>query len=359
MKEVDIEFVNNLRESLRNRPGFRENSTHITTHCPYCEQSREAHKHGHLHINIIKLPHFLDCKKCQVPSHILTPTLLDELGITDTNVVKYVRKSLKNVKVSHIKNINEKEIKLDYKIDTTIYKEDEPKLNYISNRLNLDSIDNEFIDNFRVITNFSKFVKDNEIPKEEIAKRYRDSFDMIDNHYIGFLSFYGNSVYFRRVDDLGVKGLPRHVKFSISNTIKKPFMFIPKVQIDLLTEDPEIAASEGIMDIIGVMITRNYKNHTNTVYTVSSSKGAFRSTILKTMEITGFYGSRLSIYMDNEDFENTKTISDIDFDEISKALKGLGKSSKITAIVNLANKDFGNLNLELKVAKRDITRLAY
>ena len=344
-----IDFINLLREALKPLPGFVENNSHFMVHCPNCETTRDKNKHGHLYLNKLKSGVPLDCKKCDLASRVLTPDILRKIGVQDLEVSKFVNDNHK-VHHTHIVNLDERNKRLDYQVETKLTKQDKLKLAVLNDRLNHDFANDEDIKTYKIVVNLSSFMKKNNIDPETLKEHERANIEVIDKNYIGFLSYYGNIISFRKVTETK---LPRYVTFTLSNDIKRSYMYVPAIPIDPLTEDPKIIVAEGAIDIISIRLNNMVYDSNNAMYISSSSVGAFRRAIKNALSISGFFGATISLYLDNEDL--VTKIEAYDFSKIVSTLHGFGKDFRVIAYVNLAGKDFGNVNEGVTIGKMDLT----
>lgn len=344
------DFVKALRESLKILPGFSENNSHFIIHCPNCETHRDKNKHGHFYINKLKPGNSYDCKKCPLKHTVLTPEVLRKIGVEDLEIVKFVTDNHK-VQHTHIINLDERNRRLDYKVETRTTKADKKKLNIISDRL-LHDLDNTIdIETYKIVTNLSSFMRKNGIDPNTLGERERRIIPTIDAGYVGFLSYYGNVISFRKV--IEDPKLPRYSTFILDTNIKRSYMFVPAIPIDPLTDNPIINVSEGAIDTISIHLNNNSYDSNNAIYISSSSVGAFRRAIKNALSITGYYGAHINLYLDNE--ELVTKVSQYDFSKIISTLHGFGKDFNVTAYINLSGKDFGDMRQEVTIGKYNLT----
>ena len=339
------EFVKELVISCKPLPGFRLNNSHIVVRCPNCEAHRDPSKHGHLYINIVNKSHPFDCKKCDMASSMLTVELLRKLTIEDFELLKYVTDNHKVIH-NHTVNLDERNKKLDYTTSVRLNNHDNNKLKLLNERLCHVLTEEEMV-MYKVIPNFSKFMKKNGILVENLDPKDVKKIPMLDEHYIGFLSFFGNIISFRNFT--GGDELPRYVTLILDKSIKRSYLYIPSVPIDPLTTYPKIVVAEGAIDIIAIHLKNKCFDNCNTIYAGSSSQGSFRRAVKNALSITGFFGASINMYLDNNEY--VTSLSEYDFTKICTTMKGFGRNFKVNAFVNLLSKDFGDLTKPIKIGK--------
>jgi len=348
----NIEFVDKLREELKKRPGFGENDSHFITFCPSCETNRDPSSHGHFYINKVKpnLPY--SCKKCTLSSSTMSTKLLQKIDIHDTEIISFAHSNFKVIH-SHIINVDERNKKVDYEVPLEVSKSDKFKLLSLSDRL-LYNINNENdIKKFRIVSNLSKFLKSNNIEVSSLTEKEQTMIPLLDRYYLGFLSYFGNIINFRNMSDLDK--YPRYINIKINKDIKRSFLYTPMTSLDILTLEPKISASEGVIDIISINLENSQYDLNNNIYIATGSSGAFRSSIKTALSLTGYYGATINLYLDNDDLVDK--IDKFNTDKIVKALNGFGKDFKVNVIINTSNKDFGNRREDVTIGKINITNL--
>ena len=343
------DFVKNLGLVLKNFPGFSENFTHIIIQCPSCETNRDRNKHGHFYINKLKPGSPWDCKKCSVNGRVLTVDVLRKIGVDDLELISFANENNK-VQHTHIVNLDERNKRLDYKVETRLNKSDKIKLKYLSDRLHHEFTEKEVL-TYKIITNFSKFIEKNGIDVNKFDARQNSLIPILDAHYIGFLSYFGNIINFRCITE--ESKFPRYHNFILDTSIKRSYMFVPALSIDPLTDNPKINVAEGAIDIISIHLNNEVFDTNNAIYVSTNSVGAFRRAIKNALSITGYYGAEVNVYLDNED--GVTKMNQFDFSKIISTLRGFGKDFTINAIVNLASKDFGDKNKRVEIGRMNLT----
>ena len=332
-------------------PGFRDIDSHIILRCPNCETNRDPNKHGHLYINKHKDGHPFDCKKCGISSTRLTVDLIDKLGITDATLKSFISVNFK-VKLTHVINVDERNTKLDYEINKFHTKNDRFKLSKLEDRLLHKFTDDELI-TYRIVTNVSKFLKENNISKDRFSEKELYLIDSFDKHYVGFLSYFGNIISLRNMT--GDPKLPRYVNFIVDKSIKRSYLYTPRLPLDLLTENPKIVASEGAIGTIAIHLNNRAYDNNNAMYVGAGSMGGFRRAIKNALSLTGYYGAEIHVYGDNENI--VSRIKDFDVEPLVEILRGMGKDFKVMLFLNLSSKDFGDMRKPITIGKINISNL--
>jgi len=346
------QFIIKLRSVLTPLPGFEENSTHFMVRCPNCESTRDPNKHGHLYINKLKTNNAWDCKKCPIQGYNLTLKILESLGVNDNEIREYVTLNHK-IKHTHIVNVDERNQKLNYTVNTPTKEYEKHKLSVISNRLLHDLNNIEDITMYRIITSIYSFIESNNIPFDSFTDREKSQISVLDTDYIGFLSFYGNIASFRKVSNNAK--LPRYVTFTFNKELKRSFMYIPAITIDPLAENPIINVAEGAIDIISIHLNNSEFCDNNNIYGAASSVSGVRRAVKSLLSLSGYFGGTINIYHDNEELVNK--ISSFDFSKTIKMMHDFGQDFKVNGIVNLSGKDFGDPSENITIGKANLNRL--
>lgn len=345
-------FIDQLRDELEKTTNLKENSSHFIIHCPNCEALRDKNKVGHLYISKIKDGCPGKCQKCDLSFSKIHIDLLSKIGIINSDVIRYVKENFK-IKRSHIVNLDERDRKLDYIVPTDTQNRDKFKINKLSDRLIYD-IDNESdIKTYRIVTNLSRFISENHIDMSLFNEKELSMIPMIDNYYIGFLSYYGNVINFRNMGD--TDNYPRYLTFNVNKEIRRSFFYTPVSLIDPLSENPKITIAEGPIDIISIHISNKGLDENNNIYAAASSAGSFRAAIKNCLYISGYFGANIHMYLDND--AGVTKISQYNFDQTVHSLRDFSRDFKVKAFVNLSGKDFGDMREKITIASCDLTRL--
>jgi hypothetical protein len=349
------DFVHKLKEVLSTYPGYKLHSTEISIHCPSCERTRPAHKEGHFSISLVKPNHPAQCWKCSFRTGSFNIKFLEKLGIEDYDIKNYVSKNIKYVK-SNLVNINERDKKLDYKINTKpVRKYEFDKLQYLSHRSGVDFLsDLSKLDTYRVITSVKTFFKDNGIDEnDEKLKFNQTELQLLETDYIGFLSYFGNQIQFRNIRQSENHQLS-HRRLMINKEVRRSFLYVPRVQFDPVTRNPRIIVSEGPIDII-VIHNNNSEYDTDTIYGASGSKGSLSRSLKSILNLSGYYGAEINLYLDNDD--KVKTMDEFNYSQIIDDMTDYFDSFKISVRLNLNGKDFSKPGEEIVMGVANLNKL--
>jgi hypothetical protein len=323
--------------ALKQRLLLLENSKPVSTQselaavrCHFCGDSDNA-RHAHLYIGVReynnKLCVVYDCKKCGRHGFV-TPSFLRGLSINDVFIEAYLKSTMVNRRAKVFSG--EEGLPEARFLFPKITKEDRGKVNYLSERLQLD-FDNKTIQDYKIILNFASFLRLNNIADPAVS---RDKIPLISEHGIGFLSEDKKSVSVRNMDP----GAAYQDRFNIIRLFqgpRHPFMYIPPCNVDVLTPFPCIAVSESSFNIICVK-NYFYPEDGASVIFASSSRKMFSRPVMRLIQLSGFVGGQIDIYADNDDEE---------FDagwyreHMSKYLENFD----VTVYLNSGGKDFGNM----------------
>lgn len=304
--------------------------------CPLCGDSNNV-RHAHLYIGLKEIENTMmpvyDCKKCGF-SGMLNIKLLRKLNIYDPIIDEYIKSLRRN---TNIKAFGNNEFNLNY----VNYKYPRPtskdgfKVQYISDRLQIDFNEYENVLKYKVVFDFEKFLKMNNIVSPQV--RF-DKLPILSEQGIGFISEDKSSI--------SIKNLKPELAGSRFNIIhlyqgkRVPHVYIPPCNVDILSQNPRIVISESSYNIICI---KNYffsDEDIDNIYASSSRKACLR-TIIKTMMLTGFTHGKIDIFADND--------SDFDIKYFEKTLKDLLETFDITIYINTDSKDFGVMPKEGEV----------
>ena len=329
-----------LKEDLLNTQGGKVRAgIEISVRCPYCGDSDNPdHSHFYIGFSIeeegISLPYH--CKKCGISGgnisyefyQRITSKANDEIRIF-LNKLNKGAKLLK--KALSVDDIEIPQWKLQDR-PTEGSKSDMEKINFFNKRTGL-KLSPSLIKKFKIILNLKNFLRMNEIKKNLFDEKFRYIINNLSENYIGFLSYYNNYIYLRHKLYKPPPGQMKHHRMLIKG-YRGRFLYIPSnYQVNLMTEKPKLALTEGVFDLINVQ-KRFYENEqTDMIFAASGSKGSLNSTINEVISITGFVDLDVTLYAD----------SDVDIKNVKKDMFGLlSESYKGKVIYHKGLKDFGN-----------------
>jgi transcription elongation factor Elf1 len=311
--------------------------------CPFCGDSDNL-RSAHFYIGVKEIDNkqavVYDCKKCG-SSGFVTPALLRKLNINNIFIETY----LKSMKRGYVRVFGgDDDLTKVHFIFPKITKADASKINYLSNRLQLDFSTNEMINQYKIILNLDTFLRLNNIQNPAVS---RDKLPLISEYGIGFLSEDKKSVSIRNMEsDKGFQS-----RFNIIHLfpgVRRPFLYIPPCNVDVLTPYPNMVLSESGFNIICVKKYFYPDDDTSIIY-ASSSRKSYSRPILRLIQLSGFTHGQIDIFADNDpDF-------DVNWyrDHVARYLD----SFDIMIYLNTEEKDFGNMPKEGKKFSYKIIRL--
>ena len=349
--------MSSIQETKRNFINFLENrgeyfrkvhEGQYRIRCPFCGDTQKNLNEGHLYIkcdldNDYNIAY--NCFKCNEHSSHMTKELLNLLGCGEELKTEFT----KNEKgMTKYKRPTTKILHFDYKRpDIHIYPE---KLQYISNRLEIDFSDEDY-ENMKVITSLYDFLSKNNI-KERPFNDY--VMKLIQNKYVGFLTNGNSHILFRDITNTQKFSWIKYpiTKESLYNRVF--YTVNQKDGIDLLTRDDiVINMSEGVFDCLGVSYhMNNLKSNTMNI-AVTSQQYASMINFLISIGLVGGNVS-INIYTDNDEMfnDNKKKNYRTSFDYLKKALSSYNPLFKrITLYKNMKSKDFGIPKKEISIKK--------
>jgi hypothetical protein len=333
---------------LKQRLLLLENSKPVSTQselaavrCPLCGDSDNL-RSAHLYIGVKEYDQkniiVYDCKKCGGHGFV-TPSFLRKLNIVDIFIETYIKSTMKGT-IRHYGG--EEDLTKAHFIFPRITKGDNEKIEYLSNRLQLDFSDNEMIQKYKIILDFGTFLRINNIQNPAVSL---DKIPVLSEKGIGFLSEDKKSISIRNMDPGGTY----QSRFNIIHLfqgVRRPFMYIPPCDVDVLTPFPRIVVSESSFNII---CCKNYfypDDDTSVIY-ASSSRKSFSRPIIRLIQLSGFVHGQIDIFADNESNHNQNNESnhnkDIDIDWYRDHLKRYIENYEITVYLNTEKKDFGDM----------------
>ena len=304
--------------------------------CRCCICGDSVHQDSaHMYIGVKEIDHkqliVYDCKLCS-SSGLVTPTILRKLGIHDIQVEEYIKAT---TNFGHVKTFSQEDdtssIQYKYPIPT---KAEQHKVEYMKKRLGIDFSNIENIKRYRIVLNFSKFLKMNKIENPRVNP---DLIPLLDSYGCGFVSSDKTSISFRNLkykEDENEWGLDRFSIIHLYQNIKRPFFYTPPMAIQLLTPYPVIAVTESSFNCINIQNYFYGQDNPSVVLGSASRKGCAR-TIQNLINMTGFVGGKLNVFCDND-----KTFS---VEYFEKILDQFQETFDITLYLSEEGKDFGEL----------------
>ena len=258
-------MYSNILNFLRQQTGYaRETSNDIICRCPFCGDSIKHKNKGHLYIS--KEYGIFHCFRCSSAGSVIY--LFQVLQYEGKSPFK--RKLLPTNQFKRF-SYKRKFVKLHEPLES-----DYEKVAYINNRVgHVDTF------KYRIIWNLERFLLNNNITIQLDSRIYHQ----LNNNYVGFLSFCGNKLIFRAIDN---KCSRRYFTLQLSE--EYDYYVIKTFNFDTW---PHIIVCEGVFDVISAIS----KLKLNGVYIASNVK--FSLTCIKwLMMLMGFTKPDITIVLD-------------------------------------------------------------
>jgi len=268
-----------LIKALVALPGskLRSSGSELEVQCPRCGHLHHSN-HGHLYIELLNDACMrFNCFHCSF-SGSLSPSVLHELNIDNATFDEYLATLNRGGVKQYIKNGHDNST--NYIIPTVIDEKDKAKIDYVCTRTGINFYNKNNIRRYKLIHNLKEFLAVNNIVLEE-----KQSFiNVVSNNYIGFLS-YNNNIINMRLLRKNIN-MTRYINLKINKKIQNPFLYIPPIEIDLLTKNPMIVLAEGVYDIICIKKRFYAEDNTNIIFSAVGTKKGYRRAILKLLKLT-------------------------------------------------------------------------
>jgi hypothetical protein len=267
----------------------------------------------------------MDCKKCFTQGNV-TPEVMHRLGIYDITIDEYLKTILKSVygKSSFVL-FGEEQSKRN--IYPNIQKDDSAKIEYIIGRTQIDFTKQDTLNKYKIVLRIKDYLDANNI-KYPLAT---DKMKYLNDVAIGFLSQDCKSISLR---DITVdEGPGRYSIMHFTDVGRTPYMYIPPCNVDLLTNEPTIALSEGAFDIMCIQKYFYTEDAVNVIFGATGTRKGYKRTLLKLLHHTCFFGGTIVAYIDNE--------KDFQIDKYKEEFSLFLPSFTVKLIVNQTDKDFG------------------
>lgn len=310
---------------------------HVRCRMPDCGDSNNPNS-AHMYVGVsrrdpTKLGY--ECKKCSASGYV-DEKFLTMYDIDPSRYVEYFKNRTGGIRKTYDMNNNKR---IDLKIPRTILPQDRRKVEYIERRLGRH-ITPDDINNMKIVLNLGQTLNFNKIdptslvqePTPEKLKNLINEIDELSNHFFGFLSANNNRITMRNMGS-SIFNEKYHV-FTIDPSIVDPFIYYPKMSIDICTDSPEIIMAEGVFDILGVR-ERFYKEESNTnrFFVAVGGVGSYRRCLKSVLKMTGFLDATVRIYSD----------SDVSPEMYKKVFLEFSEYMKFEIVYNVRSKDFGDV----------------
>ena len=283
-------LMNELLKTPYSKPA--SGGSELVVRCPFCGDSTKSNN-PHMYIGIDEVPIKFDCKKCEAGG-LFTPGALSKLGIYNGEVMQFVKNQIPVNRTTRVLSDSGAYIQVsDYDVIPKELKDHKSKIDYLSSRTGLDFSKKSTIKKYRVIFSIKDFHTKNKIKYQPDNK---DMVNELDANYVGFLSHDKRSIQFRYANDSSSK---RYYFYPLFEE-RKPFLYLPAQQIDILAPKPKICLTEGP---IGAIVVRSqfYPDDAVDVIVGSAlSLGTIKRGFLSIVEKTAYVGAEVRIYSDPE-----------------------------------------------------------
>lgn len=300
-----------FREELRNYllamfPDAKSVSAgrEVVMRCRFCGDSIDPKK-KHLYISLgdDDKPPMYNCFKCNSKG-LLTPKVLQELGLNDGEIQEKLRDFNKQISKSHPRMAKEGQV---YYINNSFIRNDPvsyKKLEYINSRLGLKLSFKDMISN-KIVLNLFDLLRANYLN----PTCYESMANELDQHFVGFLTEDNNFLIERNVDSSNSE--MRYHKYNIHGTTssEKRYYILP-CNIDLTIPEPvDVHIAEGPFDILSIKYNLIPKDFWGRSLFASIGSKAYKSIITHIIAHMGLMNINIHYYIDKDVTE--KEITDV------------------------------------------------
>lgn len=310
---MDNTIQDRLREQLHllfpdavDRSGKRE----VAINCPYCEREGRKDTGNHCYISLgynNTPPLMYNCFRNINHKGIFTVMELEDISsrsqYLDYDLMKEISNFNKSSSYFNRYSLNKfKNLTIFNKIPK-IGQNLENKISYINKRLGRDLSYYEICNN-KIILSIKDFLQYNHI-NDYTRSDY--TMDILDKHFIGFLTNTNGSIIMRKITD-DIPNLPdslngRYIKYTIDNNISSGYYIIPS-STNLLSDHIEIHIAEGTFDILSIFYNMCNGDRNNKVY-VSIGGNKYDNCMKYFISTMGVIDCIFHIYIDNDIKEST------------------------------------------------------
>ena len=335
-KEIKLDMI----DALYNRGEWikKVNDVEYRTRCPYCGDSKKSMYTGHLYININpddNYPMVWNCFRCN-ESGVVNKDFLSMMDINDLNLkssITSLNKTSDKIKARDFYN-GTKLIINDFTIPEIFTKDQ--KIKYVEDRLGVDlSLDD--IKDLKIVVSLQDYLKENKIDYVTLSPNVCR---MLENKYVGFVSYGSSYILFRDISDSEVY---HWIKYPLTKESRESKCFYSISQsIDLFTDDIiTINLAEGVLDILSCYSNLGY-NDSNTLNIAVCGKRY--DSIINYLIESGFIGNNIhvNIFADNDKDFNKKASNPTTVEYFKKVFyKYKHLFGKVHVYYNLKYKDIG------------------
>lgn len=297
MNAESIETLSRLKQFLLKTPFAKENSahTHVAIRCPICGDSLKHQDSVHCYVNIeggkpVSYYCFAGCSD----GHWVNSDFLRAVGLKDPGLINAVWTYNKRFMNGKAKRDSEYIIYGTKKCIVPFYKSCSHlnKLGYIENRLGVNLTYQDCVD-LKIILSLKDFLDINGFSITIPAY----SAQILENHYVGFLSADGSYIIFRDTGNNKYRYINYPVFKNSGNWGSK--LYIIPGTYDLMANDIECNITEGVFDILGCYFNLNNSDKTNKLYSAVNGAG-FLGVIKRILHIGFIDNLNVNIFADED-----------------------------------------------------------
>lgn len=337
-----------LYEALQRFENFRESSDglNVSLCCPFCGGSDEDTNSFSVKINPDpNEPIFYQCYRasCGVHGAIRTKTL-EEMGITDMNVILEVSRHNQNVSPnfdSPFKEMEQKRIEI-----TNLPVGNAPaKLAYINSRLGV-RFDIQDLKDYKIQLNLLDMLRLNDIRELAVSKTKAKSLDV---YCVGFVSMFSDYLICRDITPDMVTG-KRYFSYQIAGRKKENATKIYSIPREIDLMDPHSAiinVAEGAFSILGAYLHSGIGMEKPNSIWLANCGSQFENTIMQVCKQFGLLKVHINIWSDSE-------IPFGSYKKLYRQLKSRLNIRKMTVYYNAASDDFGHRAKDIRIDKATI-----
>lgn len=297
-----MDTLDKLTEQLLTLPYAKYTSgrREIMIRCPFCGDSARNSNSTHFYIKVDintsekEIPVYY-CHLCNAKG-IVNSDFIRRLAIIDHNLISelnvYISDSMRSPKNRRLFKTSNKRIKLINPVPSNI-PQTLTKIKYLNSRLGLRLSIDDLI-KLKICINLYDLIDANRIEKLSMKPKMCD---ILDEHYIGFISYDNEYVNCRRVSDINAK---RYINYNLFGKYdnSRRFYVIPN-KVDILNPEPiDIHLAEGVFDILSVFFNVHDCNMENSLYIAVGGTGYYN--VIDYFIKFGFIHHNLHIYSDSE-----------------------------------------------------------
>ena len=337
-----------LSEILEDMPGYKRSGdgTNITIRCPFCGGSNKDQSSLSIKIDVEKNePIWYQCFRASCARKgALNTITLQEMGITDINVLMEVASHNKNVNGMSDKPFISKG-KREYTLVNLPIKLNIPKIEYINRRLGTELNANE-LGMFKIQLSIKELLRINQIKRLSLKP---SAIDLIDQYCIGFISMYNDYMICRDISPNLITG-KRYYMYRISGKPSPDDLKIYCIPREIDIMEPKTAIiniAEGPFSIVGAYINTNIGCEKPNSIWLANCGSQYHNTIMHVCKQYGLLKVRINIWSDSE-------IKPQFYQKLYSQLKNKLDIRRMTVYYNDKFEDWGTSKKNMKIREVSI-----